>query len=302
MPEKVTIRKKDRAKYSQEEEHIVEGGNSMQEEDHNTRHNDIDIEALKPTRFSSNPPSMEWLNQKVDFHYARLNTRIEEVSQQFRSLKVDMDQLAVSVALSQRHLDEMSRGLQRSLDEATRGIRGLEQRFTRFQRESLDPRFGYFNNAQRASLHSQEGIASHSSRDDIQGLPAYGPPRGPFDLPTRNPPRRHEQSARSPPIRFREATYDTAVTAGTQSSNTTFKIKKEDVGQFNPHYDDPDHIGVVADGKSLIFTDVHCFCDRLSTFLEDEATAVEAERQILSQFPNFLGGIAVLWWTNEITS
>ena len=59
MPEKVTIRKKDRAKYSQEEEHITEGGNNIQEEDHNTRHYNIDIEALKPTRFSSNPPSME---------------------------------------------------------------------------------------------------------------------------------------------------------------------------------------------------------------------------------------------------
>ena len=58
----------------------------------------------------------------------------------------------------------------------------------------------------------------------------------------------------------------------------------------------------MADGKSLIFIDIHCFCDRLSTFLEDKAIAIEAERQILSQFPNFLGGTAVLWWTNEITS
>ena len=62
MPKKVTIRKKDRAKYSQEEEHIAEGGNNMQEEDYNNGYNDIDIEALKPTRFSSNLPSMEWLN------------------------------------------------------------------------------------------------------------------------------------------------------------------------------------------------------------------------------------------------
>ena len=175
----------------------------------------------------------------------------------------------------------MSKRLQQSIDQVAHLVstyHGLNQRFDRFQRESLDPR-----NAQRASFHSQEGIASYNFRDDVQGLPAYGPPRGPFDLPTRFPPsdnnpRRHEQSARSPPIRFREATYDTAVTAGTQSSNTTFKIKKEDVGQFNPHYDDPDHIGVVADGKSLIFTDIHCFCDRLSTFLEDEAIAIEAER------------------------
>ena len=59
MPEKVTICKKDRAKYSQEEEYIIEGENSIQEEDHNTRHNNIDIEALKPTRFSSNLPSIE---------------------------------------------------------------------------------------------------------------------------------------------------------------------------------------------------------------------------------------------------
>ena len=59
MPEKVTIRKKDRAKYSQEEEYITEGGNNIQKEDYNIRHYNIDIEALKLTRFSSNPPSIE---------------------------------------------------------------------------------------------------------------------------------------------------------------------------------------------------------------------------------------------------
>ena len=89
--------------------------------------------------------------------------------------------------------------------------------------------------------------------------------------------------------------------ASTQLSNT-FKIKKEDVGQFNPYYNDPDYIGIIVDGKSLIFIDIYYFCDCLSTFLEDEAMAVEAERQILSQFLNFLGNIAVLQWTNEITS
>ena len=81
-----------------------------------------------------------------------------------------------------------------------------------------------------------------------------------------------------------------------------FKIKKEDVRQFNPYYNDPNYIGIIADGKSLIFIDIHYFYNRLSTFLENEATAIEAERQILSQFPNFLGDIVVLQQTNEITS
>ena len=64
VPEKVTIRKKDRAKYSQEEEQIVEGesknGNNIQEEG-----SDI----AKPVKFGSNIATFKWMEGKIDYNH-----------------------------------------------------------------------------------------------------------------------------------------------------------------------------------------------------------------------------------------
>ncbi|KAK3693263.1 hypothetical protein B0T22DRAFT_436462 [Podospora appendiculata] len=79
------------------------------------------------------------------------------------------------------------------------------------------------------------------------------------------------------------------------------RIKHEDVGHFDPHFDDPQGLGLVQDGKNLVFTDVFCFKDRIDTFLEDEHTREEAQRQLLAQFQTLLAGPAVLWWNNELT-
>ena len=49
----------------------------------------------------------------------------------------------------------------------------------------------------------------------------------------------------------------------------SIKIKRKEVGQFNPLYKDPNDLGVVVDRKNLIYTDVHCFIDRINTFIED---------------------------------
>ena len=116
-----------------------------------------------------------------------------------------------------------------------------------------------------------------------------------------DPRRRCPRNPRDPPDdrRYREGTYDTG---GTASSRSDSKIKREDIGQFNPSFDDTYGIGVVNDGKNTIFTDVHCFIERINTFLEDSETSVSAERQILSYFPSLLGGPATLWWTNEVTA
>lgn len=79
------------------------------------------------------------------------------------------------------------------------------------------------------------------------------------------------------------------------------RIKREDVGQFDPYYDDPDDVGIVCEGRNMIFTDIFCFGDRLWSFLEDEDTALSAEKQILAMFQTLLSGPAVIWWNNELT-
>ena len=72
------------------------------------------------------------------------------------------------------------------------------------------------------------------------------------------------------------------------------KIKREDVGQFDPHYNDPDDIGIVCDGRNMVFTDVFSLEDRLRLFLKDDTTAQSAEKQLLSMLQTLLSRTVVV--------
>ncbi|KAK1826044.1 hypothetical protein QBC39DRAFT_235958, partial [Podospora conica] len=50
------------------------------------------------------------------------------------------------------------------------------------------------------------------------------------------------------------------------------RIKKEDIGQFNPYGKDPLDKGIVGVGKDTLYTDVDCFIDRIDTFRKDPDT------------------------------
>jgi hypothetical protein len=113
--------------------------------------------------------------------------------------------------------------------------------------------------------------------------------------PAPPPPRGGYRDDRDPHRGFREGTFDSGISG---NGRNTEKIKREEIGIFNPDYKDPDDLGLVQDGKNLIFTDVYSFVDRISTFTE--STGEEAARQIISQFQALLGGPAILWWTNEV--
>ncbi|RWA03570.1 hypothetical protein EKO27_g11536 [Xylaria grammica] len=80
-----------------------------------------------------------------------------------------------------------------------------------------------------------------------------------------------------------------------------FKLKREDIGSFDPEYSDPNDIGVVTEGRNLIFTDVFSFTDRIESFLEEPASQQSHEAQIMGLFQTLLTGPAVSWWNNEIT-
>ena len=58
----------------------------------------------------------------------------------------------------------------------------------------------------------------------------------------------------------------------------SIKIKRKEVGQFNPLYEDPDDLGVVVDRKNLIYTNIYCFIDYINTFIEDAITRYDVER------------------------
>lgn len=96
----------------------------------------------------------------------------------------------------------------------------------------------------------------------------------------------------SNPRPFREASHETGLSSHASSS---FKLKCEDLGQFIPYYDDPEEAGMVTDGKNIIYTDALCFSEHIKTFLEDEYTYSDAQKQLLAYFPTALGGAAKLW-------
>lgn len=73
------------------------------------------------------------------------------------------------------------------------------------------------------------------------------------------------------------------------------RIKKDDIGQFNPHGDDPLDEGVVSAGKDTMYTDVDCFIDRIETFREDPDTIDQADKQLMQIFQTLLAGPASNW-------
>ncbi|KHE80797.1 hypothetical protein GE21DRAFT_1337079 [Neurospora crassa] len=72
-----------------------------------------------------------------------------------------------------------------------------------------------------------------------------------------------------------------------------FKIKRNDIRVFNPHYNNPDDLGTVMDGKNIIFTDVFSFIDRIKTYTDDP-TRPDVNNQIKDILPTLLGGPAAI--------
>lgn len=113
-------------------------------------------------------------------------------------------------------------------------------------------------------------------------------------------PRRRQNNHNNP---FNNHRYGREQTPGAFSSFTeggTYKIKREDIGIFNPEWYDPDERGVVADGKNLIYTDVVSFTNRLRSLLENPATSYSNEQQVIALFDHLLAGAALLWWNDEL--
>jgi len=93
-----------------------------------------------------------------------------------------------------------------------------------------------------------------------------------------------------------------ARSTATSSSLGRFKIRRSEIGTFDPSYPDPGDLGIVTANRETIFTDVFAFQERIDTFLEDEETKEEATAQLMAAFQTLLSGPAILWWTSELTA
>lgn len=104
-----------------------------------------------------------------------------------------------------------------------------------------------------------------------------------------------------------------ATIASTAADNSvTWKPKREDIGTFNPDYPDPEDIGMVSEGRDLVYIDPVLWHDNVKSFLPvnagnagnaGDAGAVTAalQRHLATLFPTLLRGSASLWWTSELT-
>lgn len=98
---------------------------------------------------------------------------------------------------------------------------------------------------------------------------------------------------------------DREMTLGASSAKSSVwsnsRLKREEVGLFDPECDDSQDVGMVIVGKDLIFTDVWTFIGRLE-FFKDGENDLDIEAEIKRLFPTLLQGSAVHWWTTEITN
>ncbi len=88
--------------------------------------------------------------------------------------------------------------------------------------------------------------------------------------------------------------------AAEAEKDAKYRIKRQDIGIFDPEFPNPQELGAVTDGSRLVYTDVFEFVERMRTILEDDFIAGESERQIIGFFPTLLAGSAVIWWSVEL--
>ncbi|KAK0727981.1 hypothetical protein B0T26DRAFT_748262 [Lasiosphaeria miniovina] len=128
------------------------------------------------------------------------------------------------------------------------------------------------------------------------------PPGDPSDGSDSEPPRSYRSlSPRNLRGRTREPTTESVWDKIPKPTSTAYRIKREEVGIFNPEGDDINKVGMLTDGKNIVFSDIYAFELRVLSFLENPETFADAASQIAAFFQTLLGGSALLWWNSEIT-
>jgi hypothetical protein len=285
----------------------------------------------------ANIPSIQWLEYSVkqnDGKIDKVSTDMDTIKNQLAALlrRVPASPKGKGKAIADDRQNENS-----SPERPSQGVPpvdiGSSRQFELRQREDDLPRGNDFRHQRDDPIrfHSEDAPYVHPSRFN-QDAPflsrerdSHGPPpssrgnqynpdhihglripelRIPEVRPSGGGQGNRDSYGHQPQFR-REATVDTHRFSHT---NTSFsrqgenRIKKDDIGRFIPYYEDPDDLGIVADGKDTIYTDVFQFQDRVLSLLENDETRDDNAAQILELFPTLLGGDAIIWWNSELTS
>jgi hypothetical protein len=92
-----------------------------------------------------------------------------------------------------------------------------------------------------------------------------------------------DPSAHSPPA-HRHPTHD--------PSFSTSRLRASDIGYFHPDYRE-----TTTESRTLVFTDVFVFTDRLLLLSE-----TRSEHEVIEAFPTCLRGLALFWHSTELTT
>ncbi|KXX78814.1 hypothetical protein MMYC01_205668, partial [Madurella mycetomatis] len=271
-------------------------------EDHRESESDNELPSTEelrrnwPEKFAGNKDIVEWLEKRIQAQDREVTRRLNMISDQQNNI-IEVMQHSIRSAVSEEIARQIA-PLSKDLENINQRLHSLE---TRRQETPFDldvmretkRRLHRLDQSPRNNPRLYDSDPMRLSGNNPQILPQ--PFRNGAPSPPSPPDRQYDRDQTR-----REATFD--IGSGSNGRlGSLIKIKREDIGQFNPHHDDPDDLGIVTDGKSAIYTDVHCFLDCIETFLEDPETRPEMERQIAQLLPTLLGGNALLWWTNEVT-
>jgi hypothetical protein len=232
----------------------------------------------RPSKFGCNPETVKWLDATA----ARAVWEREQLRREFNQMTEVVDSRFQVMESKMETLTAAMETIAAEVRKIHDNTRPQEAR----PRETRHPR-------------TREHTSPHFSTDN-SSRHQFNPDRADEPLGFVSSTQRDQARDRGQDFRqqteVRTTVYTTASRLGSH-----FRVRREDIGQFNPHYEDPEEVGIVCKGRGIIFTDVICFQDRLQSFLEDEETAAKAEKQILSMFQTLLSGPAVIWWNNELT-
>jgi hypothetical protein len=94
--------------------------------------------------------------------------------------------------------------------------------------------------------------------------------------------------------------YRTPATQTIYASGSANRLKKDDIGTFDPGYKDPDDLGVISNGRNTIYTNVYTFIKRIKDYIEDKDNGPAFEKQIKTMFRSLMAGAALNWYQRKL--
>ncbi|KAL2192374.1 hypothetical protein P885DRAFT_82242 [Corynascus similis CBS 632.67] len=274
-------------------------------------------------------PNLAWIDRKINLTQSTLYTTLREfrklaatvtsgLAQLRTDLKADNDKLEKRIARENAELRQSLANTSSDFNEQ------LAKQYASLPNKSTFPippegvdlghrhKLGYDRYEAEPSYNAGSGRETAPRRETDRGgddPDPSDPSDDDWDQRRHHDDRHRRRNERQPPqnrylfddSRIREGTFDTEVTQGTASSRVAnIQVKREEIGQFNPSFTDPEKIGLVTDGKKVVYTDVYMFVERIQTFLEGDPMGA-VEMQLGNLFQTLLGGPALIWWTNEVS-